>query len=87
MTVFGPTSTDMGPETRALPRMSRPPFSRRRSTATWSSQKSVASSRMRLATGAQSGVTTEVPAMPGIRRPSARRFAARTIILDGTHPQ
>ena len=39
------------------------------------------------ATGAQSGVTTDEPAMPGMRRPSARRSAARTIILDGMQPQ
>ncbi len=33
------------------------------------------------------GVTVDVPAMPGMRRPSASRSAARTIILEGMHPQ
>ena len=40
---------------------------------------------MRRATGDQSGVTTDEPAMPGMRRPSASRSAARTIILEGMH--
>ena len=81
------TSTVAGPVTRARPRTKRPPLPSKRSTATVSSQKSVASSRMRRATGDQSGVTTDEPAMPGMRRPSARRSAARTIILDGMQPQ
>ena len=85
--VSPPTSTDAGPVTRAFPRMKWPPLPTRRSTATVSSQESVASSRMRRATGAQSGVTADVPAMPGMRRPSARRSAARTIILEGMQPQ
>jgi len=47
----------------------------------------VASARIRPATGAHDGVITDSPAMPGIRRPSASRFAALIIILDGTQPQ
>ncbi len=70
-----------------MPRTNRPPLPSKRLTATVSSQVSVASSRMRRATGAQSGVTSEEPAMPGMRRPSASRLAARIIIFDGTHPQ
>ncbi len=45
-----------------------------------------AASRIRAATGAQSGCTMDAPAMPGIRRASASRLAARIIIFDGTHP-
>ncbi len=67
--------------------MNRPPFSSKRSTATWSFQLSVASSRMRWATGVQSGWTVDAPAIPGTRRASASRLAARIIILEGTHPQ
>ena len=81
------TSTDAGPVTRARPRTKRPPLPSKRCTATVSSHESVASSRMRRATGDQSGVTTDEPAMPGMRRPSASRSAARTIILEGMHPQ
>ena len=69
------------------PRKNVPPLPVNRSTATLSSQSSVASALIRAATGAQSGCTCELPAMPGIRRPSASRSAARIIILDGTHPQ
>jgi hypothetical protein len=50
-----------------------------RSTATWSFQSSVASSRIRAATGAQPGATRTSPAIPGIRRASASRFAAPII--------
>ena len=81
------TSTEEAPVTRARPRMKRPPFPRKRSTATVSSQESVASSRIRPATGAQSGVTTEAPALPGMRRPAANNPAAQTIIFDGMQPQ
>ncbi len=48
----------------AEPRTNGPPLPVKRSTATLSSQLSVASSRIRLATGAQSGVTSAEPAMP-----------------------
>ena len=81
------TSTDRGPVTRARPRTKCPPLPSNRSTATVSSHESVASSRIRRATGAQSGVTTDVPALPGMRLPSASSPAARTIILEGMHPQ
>jgi len=57
-----------------------------RSAATLSSQSSVASSLIRIATVGQSGVTVDAPAMPGTRLVSAIRLAARIIILDGTHP-
>ena len=57
-----------------------------RSAATLSFQSSVASSRIRRATGDQSGVTADVPAMPGTRLVSAMRLAARIIILEGTQP-
>ena len=67
--------------------MKRPPASTNRSTATWSFQVSVASSRMRRATGAQSGVMLAVPAMPSTRWVSAIRLAARIIILLGMQPQ
>src|ERR1019366_6560700 len=80
------TSTVEGPVTRARPLMNRPPLSTKRSTATVSSHESV-TSRMRRATGVQSGVMTDDPALPGIRRPSANRSAARTIVLDGMQPQ
>ena len=50
------TSTDEALVSRARPRMKCPPLPTKRSTATVSSQESVASSRMRRATGAQSGV-------------------------------
>ena len=62
------------------------PLFTNRSTATLSFQLSVASSRIRLATGAQSGSTVAVPAMPSTRRVSASRFAARIIILLGMQP-
>jgi hypothetical protein len=59
-----------------------------RSTATVSSQLSVASSRIRFATGAQSVLTpVMLPAMPVTRRASARRLPARIIILVGMHAQ
>ena len=82
-----PTSTRPGPVTRPWPRMNRPPFDSKRSTATRSSQSSVASARMRFATGAQSGVAVARPAMPSTRPASASRSAARIIIFDGIHPQ
>src|ERR1022692_4649177 len=81
------TVTSPGAVIRPYPRNSRPPLPVNRSAATVSSQLSVASARIRCATGAQSGVTVELPAMPGMRRPSVSRPAARIIILDGMHPQ
>src|SRR5262245_21803138 len=82
-----PTATERGPVTFAQPRTNVPPLPSSRSTATRSFQLSVASARIRCATGAQSGVTSLAPAMPGMRRASASRLAARTIILLGTQPQ
>ena len=64
------------------------PASTSRSTATWSSQSAVASSRIRACTGAQSGVTVLVPGQ--VRRPAAPRpatSAARIIILLGMQPK
>jgi hypothetical protein len=55
---FVSTSTVRFPASRPWPRMKRMPASSRRSTATVSSQLSVATSRMRFATGAKSGATS-----------------------------
>ena len=83
-----PTVTSPGAVIRPYPRNSVPPLPVNRSAATVSSQLSVASSLIRVATGAQLGeITVELPAMPGMRRPSASRSAALIIILDGTQPQ
>ena len=82
-----PTSTRPGPSSRPHPRTKAAPRPSSRSTATRSSQSSVASVRIRRATGSQSPRTVGRPAMAGIRRPSARRSAARIIILEGTQPQ
>jgi hypothetical protein len=82
-----PTVTSPGAVILPWPRKSWPPLPVNRSAATVSSQSSVASSLIRRATGDQSGATVADPAMPGIRRPSASRLAARIIILDGTQPQ
>ncbi len=80
------TSTDRGPASRAEPRTNCTPAASSRSTAAWSSQSSVASSRIRACTGPQSEVTLLAPAKSGIRRPSASTSAARTIILLGMQP-
>ncbi len=85
--VVSPTTTRPGPSRRALSRTSRPPFFSNRSAATWSFQSSVASSRMRFATGAKSGSTVAVPETPSMRRASASRLAPRIIILLGMQPQ
>src|ERR1700721_431909 len=77
------TSTDDAPMTRARPRTKCPPLPTNRSTATWSSHESVASSRMRRATGAQSGVMTDVPALPGTRRPADNSPAPHPTLVDG----
>ena len=69
------TVTSPGAVIRPLPRANLPPLATNRFTATVSSQLSVASFLIRWATGAQSGTTSAEPAMPGIRRPSASRFA------------
>ena len=63
--VSSPTAPASGRRGVAVPRTKRPPLPTNRSTATLSSQLSVASSRIRLATGAQSGSTVAWPAMPG----------------------
>ena len=83
----GATVTSPGAVIRPRPRTRIPPLPVNRSAATVSSQSSVASSRIRRATGAQSGSTRAVPAMPLTRFPSMIRFAARIIILDGTQPK
>ena len=64
-----------------------PPLPVKRSTATWSFQSSVASSRMRFATGVKSGAICAVPAMPFTRRPSASSSAPRITIFDGMQPK
>ncbi len=84
--VSPPTSTVRGPVSRAWPRTNRAPAFSSRSTATWSSQLSVASSRIRSATSPQSGRTSASPASPPMRRPSASTSAARIIILLGMQP-
>ena len=80
------TVTSRGPVNRPVPRTSRPPVSVKRLAATASSQLSVASLRMRPATVLKSGVTSTVPAMPGMRSASATTFPARIIILEGMQP-
>ena len=80
------TSTVRGPVSRAAPRTNVTPAFTSRSTAIWSSQSVVASSRIRACTGDQSDVTVLSPARPGMRRPSASTSAARIIILLGMHP-
>src|SRR5918995_2336946 len=81
------TSTVPTPVSRPRPRTNRPPLPSNRSTATWSFQSSVASSRIRAATGSQSGATSACPAMPSTRRASATRWPPRITILVGTRPQ
>ena len=81
------TATVRGPVSRPCPRTNRTPASSSRLTATVSSQSSVASSRIRACTGAQSARTSALPARPSMRRPSASRFAARITILLGMHPK
>ena len=81
------TETFPPPSNLAQPRTKVTPLPTRRSTATLSSQLSVASSRMRLATGAKSADTRAWPAISSMRPASAKRLAARIIILEGTHPQ
>jgi hypothetical protein len=56
------TSTCRGPVSRASPRTNVTPAFCNRSTATWSSQSAVASSRIRTCTGPQSDVTVLDPA-------------------------
>ena len=80
------TSTVRGPVSRASPWTTSAPASLSRSTAIWSSQSVVASSRIRACTGAQSEVTVLRPANSGIRRPSASTSAARITIFEGMHP-
>ena len=83
-----PTVTLPGAVEPPPPRNERPPLAVNRSTATVSSQSSVASTRIRAATGAQSGVHRRRPGHARDRAaPSASRLAARIIILDGTQPQ
>ena len=79
------TVTPPRPVIRPCRRAKCPSLPVNRSTATLSSQAVVASSRIRAATGTQSGSTLALPAVPGIRMPSASRLAARIIIFDGTH--
>ena len=50
---------------RPRPRTKVAPAATNRSTATWSSQSSVASSLIRVATGVQSGTSVAVPALCG----------------------
>ncbi|MEZ0070823.1 hypothetical protein ABH927_000154 [Planotetraspora sp. GP83] len=80
------TVTMLGAVIRPRPRAKTPPASTSRSTATWSFQSSLASSRMRLATGFQSGTTVAVPAWPSTSRAARSLSAAAIIILVGTHP-
>ena len=80
------TSTTPVPTSRPWPRTKRTPACSRRSTATVSSQSSVASSRIRACTTPQSGVTSAAPARVPTRRASASRFAARIAIFEGMQP-
>ena len=63
--------TRPGPSSTPRPRWNRAPLSSSRLTATASSQSSVASSRTRFATVAQSGFTDAVPPKSGTLRTSA----------------
>ncbi len=85
--VSPPTCTCPGPVMTPRPRTKRAPFSSSRSTATLSFQSSVASSRIRAATGPQSGVTVEVPPKSGTRRALRITCAAAIIIFEGTQPK
>ena len=84
--VVPPTRTRPGPVSTPLPRTKRAPLSSSRLTATASSQSSVASSRIRWATVAQSGSTREVPPKSATLRASAITCAAAIIIFEGTQP-
>ena len=82
-----PTRTVSRETSSPRPRTRMPPLPVNRSAATWSSQSSVASSRMRRATTEKSGASDTAPASRGARRASATTLAARIIILLGTHAQ
>ncbi len=84
--VVSPTRTRPGPSRTPRPRANVAPLSSSRLTATASSQSSVASSRIRRATGPQSGCTLDVPPKSETFRASATTWAAAIIIFDGTHP-
>ena len=79
------TVTSRGAVSLPQPRTKVPPALSNRSTATRSSQLSVASSRMRRATGAQSCVTSAAPASTDTRRASPSASVARIIIFVGMH--
>lgn len=78
------TVTSPGAVIVARPRTNRPPAFSNRCTATVSSQLSVASARIRVATGAQSERTRALPASSATRRASPSASAARSIIFVGT---
>ena len=75
------------PASRPVPRMNLPPRFSSRSTATVSSQSSVASVRMRVATGPKSGSSDACPASWSTRRDSPSTSAARSTIFDGMQPK
>src|SRR6202165_1281957 len=81
------TETLPWPASFPAPRTKWPPLPSNRCTATRSSQLSVATSRMRCATGFQSGLTVASPAKPGMRRPSATMSSSRIIIFVGIQPK
>jgi len=82
--VVSPTCTRPSPVSTPRPRRNPAPLSSSRFTATVSSQSSVASSRIRSATGVQSGVIVDEPAIV-LTRPASRSVcAAAIIIFEGT---
>ncbi len=80
------TTTRRAPSSRPTPCSTVAPAPSSRSTATRSSQWSVACTETRSATGAQLLVTLTSPDSSPARPASATRSAARTIILVGMHP-
>ncbi len=85
--VVSPTRTRPSPASIPRPRTKVAPLSSSRLTATASFQSSVASSRIRSATGVQSGLTIDEPAIVLTRPASRSVWAAAIIILDGTQPK
>ena len=80
------TSTTPVSTSRPWPRTKRTPACSRRSTATVSSQSSVASSRIRACTSAPVGGDLRGAGRVPTRRASASRFAARIAIFEGMQP-
>ena len=82
----GRVANSPGPVATSNRSYSRPPLLSKRSTANGVVPIVGCLVTERAVTGAQSGRTRALPAMPGMRRASASRCAARIIIFDGMHP-